>query len=396
MAVGVFALELLDVGIERLQDRPLLAVDYLEDNGLIALISSAASEGAFVEKFAEEHKEDPKVKVRRLSLYEADPEFLGKPRFHITVTRDLLDGTIETKELNPPEELRSRYEGNLSKALREIDGLASHTLDPFYLSKDWVSVLGRLNKGRADPFPDRGMKDKKVPHSVLPMDVAAGLAPDFHGDPKWEYYCHCDLAKADVAAGNCAAGFAMVHKEIVDNGDIRIVLDLSVRFITHPGTTLDPKHVRDFVHHLKHQRGFNISSVTYDQWQSEESIIRLKEQGIFSERLPVGYDQHTMVKNMLIGGGLDIFTDTMLLRELKGLEDKVTKVEPALGSMKDEADAFAGAVWGAYTSIDEGFRPKVKKRAAMPAVRRKPGFYAQGTMGRGMGQRGGGGPFTGL
>lgn len=368
-----------------------------KSNGLIMMISSAGSEGVFVEQFAEEHRNDPKVFFRRQSLYDCDPYYDNKPRFQITITRDLHNGEMETIELNPPEELRSEYEKNQSRALREFDGIPSHTMDPFYLPGDWERVLTHLNKTRSDPFPDKGKDDKQKVIPVLPNHLVSGLPDNFKGLDGAEYYCHCDLAKGDVSAGNCAAGFAMAHKENdAESGDVKVVLDLSVRFIAEPGHSIDPKSVRDLIHHLKHIRGFNIMSATYDQWQSEESIIRLKEQGIFSSRVAIGYDQHTMVKDLATTGQLDMYFDSFLLQELKGLEDKITKVEPSVNGSKDEADAVAGAVWGVYTTVDEGFRPKHKPRVKRGTSRRKPGILVQamttGMLPRNHGYRAGGTP----
>ena len=127
---------------------------------------------------------------------------------------------------------------------------------------------------------------------------------------------------------------------------------------------------------------------------SEESIIRLKEKGVFSSRIAVGYDHHTMLKNLATTGQLDMYYDAVLLYEMKGLEDKITKVEPPVNGSKDEADAAAGAVWGAFTMVDEGFRPKHKPRVKRGTSRRKPGALIQtmstGLLPRNHGYRAGG------
>ncbi len=366
-----------------------------KDNGLIMLISSATSEGVFVERFAEEHRDDPTVFFRRQSLYDCDPYYKDKERFHISITRDLLNGEVEVLELDPPVELKPEYEKNQSKSLRDFDAIPSHTMDPFYLKGDWENVLKHINRSRSDPFPDPGLDNDGKPKPVAPSDLITGLPNDFRGADGVEYYVHTDLAKGDVRKGNCAAGFAMAHKEPgEDPGESKIILDLSVRFIAKAGDSIDPKAVRDLIHHLKHIRGFNIMSATYDQWQSEESIIRLKEKGVFSSRIAVGYDHHTMLKNLATTGQLDMYFDSVLLREMKGLEDKITKVEPPINGSKDEADGAAGAIWGAFTMVDEGFRPKHKPRVKRGTFRRKPSSLVQtmttGLMPRSKGYRYGG------
>ena len=343
------------------------------DNGLILMIGSATTEGVFIERFVVDHQGDPKVMFRRRSRYKCNPYYFDKTTFQISVTMER-KGRSELIELTPPLELENQYKSNLSKALRDIDGIPSFTMQPFYMIGDWTNVIDHLNRQRVDPFPDRGMDHEQKLLPVSPQDVIAGLPVDFRGEAGARYYCHVDLSKGDAAAGQCPAGFAMGHVETRVDGDTKaVVIDLSVRFIAQPGHMLHPKHVRELIYYLHAHRGFNIVSVTFDQYNSQESILEMIEHHVYSDRLAVGYEQHTMLKNMLTTGGVDIFYDENLMLELKAMEDKGIKVEPSFGNYMDEADAVAGAVYGALTDIDKGFAKPVKPRAKRGTTARRPG-----------------------
>ena len=349
------------------------------DRGIIFMVSEAGSEGCFAEQYALEHEGDTKVYFKRRYRYDCQPGYTDKtgryicfkdePRFPLTIKRERMDGTEEVLDINPPLIMKPEYDKNLAKALRIINGIPSLVIDKFYLDNDWVGVKSHVNMGRPDPFPDPNFGRKFADYeAVLPSRVMAALPDWFRGKPGIKYYIHVDLAKSDVAEmGQCAAGFAMAHGE-----ENRVVVDLCVRFVAEKNTTLNYQHVRDLIGHLRNVRAFEIGSVTFDQWQSDESIRILKEEQYFSEVLPVGLEQHETLKELLTVGRCDIFDDKEALWELRGLEDKINDVKPATGFMKDEADALAGAVWGVAAKIDKDHEIP-KKRAKLGRLASKPG-----------------------
>ena len=106
----------------------------------------------------------------------------------------------------------------------------------------------------------------------------------------------------------------------------------------------------------------------------------MKENGYSSEVVSVGYEHHEVLKELLTTGRVDIYNDRQALWELKGLEDKGSKVEHAPGFFKDEADALAGAVFCCMNGI--GAKPVVKPRARRGAAANK-GLSGMGTYGGG-------------
>ena len=311
-----------------------------KNNGVIVLISSAWTEGNFMEKLALDAETDPGIFYKRRSRYECKPEFFASKKFEVKTLREKADGQTEEIILHPPEELREDYEKDKNKALRDIDAIPSVAGQPFY--PDFMLLLSRVNKDRTDPAPDLG---KAHPESAF--DIQTRLPDTYRGIEGVKYRIHADLAKGCVIDGQCGVGFAMVHTEPHEKLGFKVCLDLAVRFKAPVDKEVDIIEILDFIKWLHTQRNFKIEMVTFDQYNSltPKQIINKWGLGITASELGVDYTAHTYLKNLIKNGQFDFYYDQNLLYELKRLEDHLKSIEPGLNSYKDESDAVAGAAY---------------------------------------------------
>lgn len=102
------------------------------------------------------------------------------------------------------------------------------------------------------------------------------------------------------------------------------------------------------------KRGFVISRVTFDQFQSSDSMQILEATGIPTQRVSVDRDETAWrtLRDLIYEGRISLPASALLEDELLGLKKLLNgKIDhPALGS-KDVADAVAGSVLGA---LEEG------------------------------------------
>jgi hypothetical protein len=306
------------------------------DQGIIAMVTSGGSESCFVERKFEESESDNSIYAIRRSRYIARPEFKDLPTFELPVTRIKPSGYTETMILHPPVVLKEKYDANLSAALRDIDGIPSTAIQPFFL--EWERILQNINRSRSDPCPDSG---DNVPES--PEQVFRKLPDTYQGTKGIDYYIHIDIGSGDTSSGKCAAGFAMAHR-VKNDGAPRACLDLSVRFKTPAGSAVSLSAIRQFIYDLQEQRKFRIGKVTFDRYQSADSVEILRTKGFDSDILSVGYKEYEICRSAMLDGRVDYYDDKNLLREMKSIEDKVTMVVPGLGCRKDETDAAMGAL----------------------------------------------------
>lgn len=176
-----------------------------------------------------------------------------------------------------------------------------------------------------------------------------------HKDTK--YYIHVDLAqKHDY----CAVAMAHVDKWV----DMKIGGDYVER---HPIVVVDAirwwtptkeksvefSDVRDFIIALR-RRGFDIALVTFDRWNSHDTMnILEREHGIMTDTLSVDKKHYDDFLSVMYDGRLRGPKAELLIQELGELRQvirgqKVVIDHPRKGS-KDLSDATCGAIFNAIT-----------------------------------------------
>lgn len=165
--------------------------------------------------------------------------------------------------------------------------------------------------------------------------------------PETPYYIHVDLAKG--TKGGDACGFAMGHFERdvpVNFPDdyvksvarhtgfsedkirkhegtpkVGATMDLVLQIKAPAGGEIMFEEIRNFIHTLRKQYKFPIHWVTYDGWQSEDSIQQLRKAGVNAEVLSVDKtpDAYMTLKNAIYEGVFRSYYHRIAVRELRDL-----------------------------------------------------------------------------
>lgn len=276
--------------------------------GMTLCIGTAGAKDDYVDRKMAEAGRDPQVFTHRAKTWEMKgrEQYKG-PTFHL-VKRDLgyrgikydcLDGPPpegEGKTLlhlpDIPGSFRRVFERDPVLALRDFASIPSHALNPFDANAEMIHKLANLDRE----------------HPLIPG--TRKFQDWFVGEPGVEYYVHIDLAlnRETGDAAGLGVGHLLGAKEVLVAGgeESKIVrearpvisLDLMMRWEAPPGGEIRFSEIRQFLYGLR-ERGFNINGralewdkwgnprpdkiiggVSYDGWQSVDSIQILKEQGI--------------------------------------------------------------------------------------------------------------------
>lgn len=178
---------------------------------------------------------------------------------------------------------------------------------------------------------------------------------DFQPKPDTTYYIHVDLAQKH---DHCAVAMGHVEKWVkvsigadIGFSEVHPVVRIDcIRYWTPTkDKSVDFADVRNFIISLR-RRGFKIGLVTFDRWQSHDTMnILTREHGIKTDILSVAkkhYDDFlsTMYEGRLFGPKIDL-----LIKELGELKEVKGKVDHPRKGSKDLSDAVCGAIFNAVT-----------------------------------------------
>jgi hypothetical protein len=225
-------------------------------------------------------------------------------------------------------------------------------------------------------FKDRA-KIEKAFSMQSSLNEDNSFKESFKPDPEKRYYVHVDLARV-----HDHAAVALAHVEKWEQRNIGgkltepapvVVVD-QVRYWTPSKTkNVDFTEIREYILSLK-RRGFNIRLVTFDRWESHDTMEYLRERGMKAERLSVAkkhYEDFAMViaEERVVGPQIELLIDELLqLRIMKN--DKVD--HPRKGS-KDLSDAVCGAIYNAIAhtprNVDETIEVKTLESVRREVMR---------------------------
>jgi hypothetical protein len=243
---------------------------------------------------------------------------------------------------------RPSWEVNPTKNL-QVD----YALDFF---RNYGDALGRFACMPSDNTEDSFFKNKQAIEDAFVArngnDEYGVFYADFLPDPTKTYFIHVDLSKTH---DRCAIAMAHVEKWVdMKVGDFYhdthpvVKVDVVRWWKPSKFEPMDYKKVVDFIISLR-RRGFKLKLVTFDRWQSQDTMHLLESQGINTELLSVAkkhYDDFlaTMYDSRLVGPKIPELIDE--LKQLRHIKDKVD--HPRAG-YKDLSDATCGAIYNAVT-----------------------------------------------
>jgi hypothetical protein len=189
------------------------------------------------------------------------------------------------------------------------------------------------------------------------LDEMNRLRDDFKPIPDMDYFIHVDLAqKHDHAAvalshvggwGFFGGGSEKLNRLTNRGAQPRIVVDLVKYWTPRSDQPIDLKDVYEFILELN-RAGFRLKLVTFDRWNSTQTIEDLKTHGIKAEILSVALPHYTdfliaVNESRVDGPDIPLLKKEMLqLRIMKN-----NKVDHPRKGSKDLSDATAGAIYNA-------------------------------------------------
>lgn len=151
------------------------------------------------------------------------------------------------------------------------------------------------------------------------------------------YHIHVDLGQKRDRAGFAMIGF---------NGE-RVVVQLMWGFEAPINGEIDFDEIVKFIEKIANQ-GFWVKSVTYDGWQSVQSLQQLRKRGIDASLLRVKKEQYDTLKDLINSNCIQGYFYKLVIEELLNLEViKGNKIDHKQDGSKDVSDALAGATWKA-------------------------------------------------
>lgn len=211
------------------------------------------------------------------------------------------------------------FQKNYHQAARDYGCEATRSEESYFRNPEILEV--RANRNREHPVH------------------ASGVFKEFFKPKNEIYFLH-----ADFSARHDATGIAMSH---YDYRTDKIVVDLMLRIAVPSHGEIYLSRSREIILDIQ-RRGFFLKKVTFDTWQSLETLQKLQSLGINAEFFSVDKDTkaYDTLMELISDDKLDYYyyqpfiTEAKMLRLIKG-----KKVDhPATGS-KDVSDAVAGCVY---------------------------------------------------
>ena len=313
---------------------------------------------------------------------EADPPVIGavaekevvKRQHTFKINPDLPDGIEGNEfEIEWDEDHIIRYNSPRVWALRrptwEVNPTVS--LDSPAMVRQFLEnkadALGRFACMPSDNVDTAFFKNKEAIVDAFVaqngVDNRGVFLDSFRPKPDTKYFMHVDLSKVH---DRCAVAMAHVEKWVtIEVGEhysesLPVVHVDAVRWWkpSHD-QPMNYKEVTDYILSVK-RRGFDIKLVTFDRWNSNDTMNFLGDYHIETELLSVAnkhYDDflNVMYDNRLVGPKIP-----ELLEELRMLRYIKDKIDHPRAGYKDLSDAVAGAIFNAITNTAKPYDQEVE------------------------------------
>lgn len=332
--------------------------------GIVFPSSSTRYKGDFTDKrkaFVEKNK-IKSTYIYNKRQYDVVPKdrFSGET-FRLLIGNDLQHDTrvLEDNDVAPagawveniPIEYKDDFLSKPYDTLRDVMGISHNALSPFIKSRH--KIYECVEAGREEGLESFLLKD----HVILGIDGMLQVKQHHYcGNPSRPRYVHIDLSINGDRCGLamvCFTGLIEVERQGMREMMPTARVEMSATIEPDANNEIDIAEVRAFVAQLRDRYGYPIKGVSYDGFNSRESIQAWRKRGMKSvvlsvDRTDVPYKQF---RDAMYDGRILLLDDAVLLDEIINLEydAKAGKVDHPVHGGKDEADA----VCGAYTNMLE-------------------------------------------
>lgn len=240
-----------------------------------------------------------------------------------------------------PQEYRTEFETDMMNSLRDVAGVSTLSSHPY------IVVTEKITECVDRTLPILGSRP-----DVDFVDTKLSLFPERIPNPTYPRFAHVDLGVTGDSAGvviGHVTGFTDIARGDHIESLPQIQIDLVLEVKPPRNGEINFEKIRQIFYTYK-QHGMNLRWITYDSFQSVDSIQLLKQAGFISERqsMDKDCDAYEFTKSAIYDGRLKFPEHARLRRELASLEmdTKKNKIDHPPNGSKDCADALAGVVYG--------------------------------------------------
>ena len=353
--------------------------------GMITIVSSKKFQSDFVDEFVEKVEGDAAlqetVKVIDLPLWATkDPDDFSGDYFHCLVGNDAYESRpLEEDEIAPngvdvvavPTEYYDEFALDADLALRDIAGVSTAGSRKFFPVMDRIHA--NIDHERFHPFTRGELSiglnsEEPISSYVILRDLChvhrSRWIPNV--DPTIPRHVHVDIAYSEECLG-----FAMGHPHVLADGRIGVYMDMMLRIRPPTASEIDLEAVVTFIKWLR-SVGFQIKTVTFDQFQSRMPIQLLMKAGMDAQLLSIDLMHYVHMKIAFNDYRVSMYQYAPLLGECKELlRDPTGKKRPSHPpkGFDDVSDAVAGVVSKCF-KIDSKLKKKYdrKKDVVRPGI----------------------------
>lgn len=327
--------------------------------GKLVLLSFPRYKGDFISKRYDEVVAEKNV-AKRTHTFQLDTDLpLGIPENEFTIEWDedhiisyktpkvfaMKRPTWEVNPIQDLEDMKNDFFNDPVDSLSRFACMPPDAVDAFFKSREKIEKAFRNARIAIDPDTQR-------------------FEEWFKPDKDKEYFVHVDLAekfdRCAVSMAHVESWSAMKETQFFNEPVPNVVVDVVKWWTPTSDKNVDFSEVRDFVKSLR-QRGFSIKLVTFDRWNSSDSMRELTAYGMNVERLSVAkkhYDDFQLLvqEERLLGPALEIITEELLALKIT----KQGKVDHTRHGKKDLSDAIAGAIFNAVAGSQREYNDQIE------------------------------------
>jgi len=309
--------------------------------GKLFIITSPRYVYDFAEKKFKEAETNPKILRRRTPLWEALPEdsYSGE-KFDLGTYLSTFAGTMV------PIEYEDEFKQNPERAMRDYGAQPSMAIQGFFNDPDVIKKMANYNrKHPIDP------KTGEFAEWFYNLRSSENYDPD-------KRFIHIDLGLNKNGRGDncgfCLGKFAGWKESKSIEGKIekrpKIFIDFMLRISARSARDeIQFEDVRQYIYKLK-DIGYNIAKISFDGWNSIDSLQTLNSAGFNAELLSIDRnpESYYTLKSALLDGRLDYYYYQPFIDELSQLEEiKGNKIDHPRSGKKDVADCVSGICYHA-------------------------------------------------
>lgn len=346
--------------------------------GMLFVVSSKKTNEDFTNKRITANTQDPSVFVIDFALWEVKPEVYTSQVFRVLCGNETIPSQILTDEeyerllragipegvviADVPEDFRPDFERDLEGSIRDLAGISTVAVHPYIQQRD--KILAAVDKERVHPFSSVSYDmsvggqflwgglvcPSRNPQSSTPTEPIL--------NPRIPRHIHIDTSLRRDATGFAMShvpGYVFVKRRGRDGNEYTeraplYVVDFMLQVVPPAGREILLSDIRHLVYDLA-AKGFNISLVTLDSYQSQDTIQQLTQRGFNAKVLSVDVtpEPYDTLKTALYEDRIRYYAYEPLLAELRKLEEhskgRVRKIDHPGGGSKDVADAVAGTIF---------------------------------------------------